>query len=1652
MEICPGESVVLTAHECEGVVKWSDGETGTSITVSPMTTTSYSAKCVIGTCESAQSEQHEIKVSKPDAPMIASNKLTVCPGGSATLTATNCEGTVKWSTGQTGTSINVTLAATKSFTATCKTEACESGESNTVTINVVIPTTPIIASDKTVICSGDSVKLTATGCAGTVNWSNGRMGASIYVSPSATTSYTAKCKVEGCESGISNTLTINVNTSGTAPVIAANKTDICAGDEVTLTATGCIGSVKWSSGAEGASIKVNPTTTTNYTATCKTTAGTCASGASNQLTIQVSPVTPPVLTANKMSICAGDSVTITATGCTGQVKWDNGMTGASIKVKPTSTTTYTATCEKGTCISAKATITIDVTTTPPPTVVCSTDSICKGGSVTLLIENCAGTAKWSTGQTGVAIVVSPVVTTNYTAKCVVNGCESASSGVYKINVVEPLKPVLVASKNSINAGDSTKITATGCENGMLEWSNASAGNSITVSPTSTTTYTAICIVKECISDTAKITIMVNGCDVVAPTITASSPTVCVGDSVTLRATGCTQTVVWSTGQTGPSITVALSATKTFTASCKVDDLCTSTPSNAVTVSVTKLSVPTIAASSKSICSGDSVKLTAMGCEGNVMWSNGMTGASIFVKPTATTSFSAVCKLGSCESKPSLACVITVGKPEAPAIVAAATTVCFGESVNLTASGCSANATVTWSNGQTGSSIVVSPEATTTYTAKCITSGNCQSNASTPVVVKVVPKVDKPLTQNLTNSCPATTVNLTLGVTSTPKSTGGTFIYRKGITPGSTAVENPASAPAGTYYVFEQTTAGCYSAPSIIVVTITNCNNPVACETNPATANAGNDATICAAVSYQLTGSIGGAATSATWTTDGTGTFDNPASLTATYMPSLADIGKGSVTLSLKTNDPDGAGTCKSATDSMVLTLKSIKIRPRIAINGVTKTDTATTTLTVCAGDSVVLTALDLLDESSSAYTYKWNGGAASSKVNFVVKTSGTYSLTLVNKDGCTSIASPKVIIIVKDALVKPIVSNKRNTCPATTVDLTTAITGLPASGNSYIYRIGASPMSDEIVSPQAVGAGTYYVFEKSSMGCYSEPAKIEVNIVDCAADTVKTDLAIYKTVDKTTVNTGGEVTYSIKIKNNGPVNATNITILDILPAGIEYIAGVGYSIEGNVIKGVIPALAAYDSLIFSCAVKVTGVGPIKNVVRIANFDQLDSNLSNNVSEVDIVATGGPITKANSIGVAKMAGTPVKISEGVYDVPYTIMVKNLGTNDLTKVQVDDNLSLTFGNGAVIVPGSISVTADPGFTVNPLYTGAGANTGLLVDSLSTLPHGVMRDIMLTVRVDVTKATTTTFNNIAMGSGMGADRSMVADSSTVGNNPDPDNDLDPTNDSSPTPIVLNSVPGEARIGVALAVKDTVRQSNGSYNITYVAIVKNYGTAALTNVQVTDSLFSVFNTKTGATFRKVGTPRASNISQLAVNPDFDGINDVELLISSNSRLNAGATDTLTFTINVSTDGRSTPYMNWVYASAKFGTISVADKSTNGLKPDLNGNNDPTEAGENELTPIVIPGGTKIFIPEGFSPNGDGINDYFVIRNTGGKKVILEIYNRWMTLVYKNNDYKNDWDGTTNNGLRVGSTSQGLPDGTYFYVVKLENGEQFVRYLTITR
>ena len=68
------------------------------------------------------------------------------------------------------------------------------------------------------------------------------------------------------------------------------------------------------------------------------------------------------------------------------------------------------------------------------------------------------------------------------------------------------------------------------------------------------------------------------------------------------------------------------------------------------------------------------------------------------------------------------------------------------------------------------------------------------------------------------------------------------------------------------------------------------------------------------------------------------------------------------------------------------------------------------------------------------------------------------------------------------------------------------------------------------------------------------------------------------------------------------------------------------------------------------------------------------------------------------------------------------------------------------------------------------------------------------------------------------------------------------------------------------------------------------------------------------------------------------------------------------------------------------------------------------------------------------------------------GVTVQLEILNRWGHIVYRNDDYKNDWDGTANQGTTVGGNGAILPEGTYYYQVRLSDGSTFSRFLTLVR
>ncbi|QKZ15867.1 DUF11 domain-containing protein [Spirosoma sp. KUDC1026] len=2103
--VCAGSSVTLTASACAGgTIQWSTGQTEASIVVTPTVRTTYTAQCRVGTCLS-QSATQIIEITPTlVAPTIASTATEVCPGESVTLTAGGCLGTPVWSTGATGASIVVRPTnSNNSYTVSCQSGACTSPASAPVVINVVSPTIPTVTASVDSICAGGQVVLTATNCNGTLVWNTGATGASITVKPTATTSYYAQCRVRTCLSEASPSVPVTVLTPS-APIISANKTFICSGEAITLSAQGCTGTVKWSGvNLTGSTITFMPTETKEYYATCQL--ATCTSDVSNRIRVTVNTAgTAPRITASTTATCDGGVVSLSATGCNGTVIWSDGQTGPVVSVTATASVhQFYAVCKVGTqCGSGQSNvIDINVTPLPAPTVVASTSVTCGKDPVTLSVSNCAGTPVWSTGETTSSITVTPGATTTYSVYCQVGACRSATAGTYTITVVPVAAPTIAASATSVAPGGTVTLTATGC-NGTVVWSanginGSNTGTSIVVQPTGTQTYYAQCRVGTCLSDpSTSITVTTNtDCTVSAGTLVAVSPTVCAdsnsttvaarangglvqpagysvlyiltkgaskvveqtsatpsfnvpaqsagytihtlvynanasdknyldvsairpglstaqdvsllissrnlcaafdgtgaavnvrhvepprlvagpsltvcyGTTATLEALGCDGGIVtWSDGTVGAKITKVVTSDLWLMATCTIDG-CTSEESASIDVILGTPGTPTVAVSKPSVCPGETVVLTATGCDmGSYIWSDGSTGNTLTAAPTATTQYRVKCKVAGCEGDWSPYSTITVGSPAPPTITVSgvtgsgsSVTACFGAPITLTAQGCGPGSYVTWSNDLVGNSITISLAKSGTYTARCCSSDFCKSEASNPITITVLPKVATPTVADRTNICPATTVNLVSGVTSKVSTAGGVFeYYTNASLSADSKVANPATVGTGTYYVVERTVNGCYGLPAMIHVLIKSCETPIACDpTSPATANAGADATICAAKTYQLNGVIGGANAVAHWTTSGTGTFSNPFSANPIYTASTEDVMVGKVTLTLSVSLNNAA--CPVAKDDVVLTIGGIKSVPTIAVIGKT---------TFCYGDSVILQA------PAGAAGYLWNSKATTQTI--VLKNSGTYSVQLVDANGCTSVKSEDVVLTASLPAEMPVVQNLRNTCPSPTVNLANALS-YTAVGHSYEFRVGKTITSPLVIRTDSVGAGTYYVFSRSNAGCVSAPAAVTVSIFNCTADSLTTDLAVTKTVSKTAVQQGEIVTYTIRVTNNGNYTAKNIDVRDVLPKGLELVTESGIGISGGVINKRIDSLRAKQASSFSFNARILSKGRIVNKAEITYCDMRDSNPANDTSSVTVtdltpykpsliglakavtgtptlvgdslmrvtyrfvvtnfgddtlrnvqvtdnlagvfapgqvvstsvaagctsancrtitvnpaytgaatasmltsasyllpgnsqtfsldvivrrragdttrtyrnqaVATamnsvtmvsdqsvsgssadpdndgnpnnnsgytsftlGAPQIKgpaialslavtnnqkqadnsylvrfratvknvgdvslfgltltdslskafaspvsftvigvpkvgtgsnlvANSgfngssqpnlltaasylsageqdtlmfivrilpngnngpfftsatvtgktsngsqtvrdisndglvpimntasstavrfslpsglLGVAKSVGTPVAVpgSEGVYDVPYTIRLRNMGSVPLKKVQVVDNLSETFRRGALIVGNQIAVTADSGLRVDPAYTGQGLITKMLIDSMSTLAVGASRDLKFTVRVDVKNADTTVFNNRATATALTPTNEVVQDVSTSGTNPDPDNDLDPRNNNVPTPVTLNYRSLLPRIGVALAVRDTVRQADGSYNVTYQVVVKNYSGVTLRNVMLTDSLEKGFNRQTGAVCKVTNAPVAiSTGCTLLLNPRFNGMEDTRLsLDDSTSMLAAGKVDTLIFTVNVLPDGSNSTFWNTVQVTAKAGTVRIRDTSTNGLEPDLNGNGNPSDSNESEPTPLTLQvAPSSLFIPEGFSPNGDGINDVFVIRGAAGLTISLEVFNRWGHMIYKNEDYQNDWDGKPNTGIVVGGDANGVPSGTYYYVIKLSDGRRFVHYMIINR
>jgi gliding motility-associated-like protein len=90
-------------------------------------------------------------------------------------------------------------------------------------------------------------------------------------------------------------------------------------------------------------------------------------------------------------------------------------------------------------------------------------------------------------------------------------------------------------------------------------------------------------------------------------------------------------------------------------------------------------------------------------------------------------------------------------------------------------------------------------------------------------------------------------------------------------------------------------------------------------------------------------------------------------------------------------------------------------------------------------------------------------------------------------------------------------------------------------------------------------------------------------------------------------------------------------------------------------------------------------------------------------------------------------------------------------------------------------------------------------------------------------------------------------------------------------------------------------------------------------------------------------------------------------------------------------------------------------------------------------------PQGNKVFVPNVFTPNGDGFNDIHYVYGNTVKSIIIAYYNQYGQLIYETRDQGRGWDGT------MSGTPQ--PVGVYIYVLKatLQDGTVVNRKGTVT-
>ena len=399
------------------------------------------------------------------------------PGGTPTTSTAQNPSCITYNVSGT---YDVTLIATNGFGVDSITKPAY------ITVNPSLPVSVTIAAAFNPICAGSSATFTATPTNGGVtpayqwklNGVNVGVNSPTYTNTTLVNGDQISCVMTSnatCATGNPDTSNIITMTVLSPTVtISPSSPNICTGGSVVLSASGGT-TYTWAPGTglsstTGSVVTASPSSTTTYTVT-----GTIT-GCTGTTTVTVTVGTLPTITANATSpvICNGTCTYLNAGGANTYLWAPGGLSGSTVNVCPTTTTTYSVTGTTSGGCSASSTVTVTVNPNPTPTVTV-TPATC-GLSNGTATANGGSTYAWSNLATTQTISNLPAGT--YTVTVSNGGCSATATGTVTTTGSLTMSMIATNASCSTCSDGTATVNPSGTPPYSYTWSNAAVTQTI----------------------------------------------------------------------------------------------------------------------------------------------------------------------------------------------------------------------------------------------------------------------------------------------------------------------------------------------------------------------------------------------------------------------------------------------------------------------------------------------------------------------------------------------------------------------------------------------------------------------------------------------------------------------------------------------------------------------------------------------------------------------------------------------------------------------------------------------------------------------------------------------------------------------------------------------------------------------------------------------------------------------------------------------------------------------------------------------------------------------------------------------------------------------------------------------------------------------